>query len=350
MGAVFAELYSFPNEVVTGDAPVRYVAGDVVDGPKVMALNGSSYDWWYFDAVSTTSNASVVIVLYRATPGGFPLVLKGSSSSVNLFITMDNGTSHYFPIANRPGRSGEVVVSTDGQGASGVWESTGFSFFGSPDLSHYTVHINSPAHRFNGTLSLSAAAPAHYPCGLSRPGEDLHISPHVGWANAIPDANAVGTFRVRGSDIHFTGVGYHDKNWGDQRFDQHVRTWYWGHGRLGPYSLVWFDTVQLDGSRYVSAYVARDGRVVQSSCDTSGIQVLPNKSGASLSGNGSTLSGFSIAMELEEGSLRVQADNVASSAQSPVYYRWLGSLSGGIVGKAQYNGVGMWEEFDFTEA
>jgi hypothetical protein len=54
-------------------------------------------------------------------------------------------------------------------------------------------------------------APAHYPCGPNEPGQNLEVSPHIGWANAIPDANATIDFVVRGRPLKFTGYGYHDK-------------------------------------------------------------------------------------------------------------------------------------------
>jgi hypothetical protein len=37
------------------------------------------------------------------------------------------------------------------------------------------------------------------------------VSPNIGWANAIPDANAVANFAIGGASLEFTGVGYHDK-------------------------------------------------------------------------------------------------------------------------------------------
>ncbi|PLB47357.1 hypothetical protein P170DRAFT_478209 [Aspergillus steynii IBT 23096] len=347
LSAAQARFYNFSNEVVGGEVPIQYISDDVFDAPKVDALNGSTYDWWYFDAVSTTTNASVVLVLYRATPGRFPYVLDGSTASVNLFITSDNGTSQYYPIANLPGRNGEVIISTDGQGASGVWESTGFSFFGSADLSSYTVHVNSPALGLNGTLSLSLNAPAHYPCGPNEPGQNLLVSPHVGWANAMPDADAVASFTIKGEDIQFTGVGYHDKNWGDQLFSDHVVTWYWGHGRLGPYSLVWFDVLHPSGRKYVSGYVARDGEVVENSCDTEDVQVQPfgPMVVSPSASDGSSTDGFTVAMELEDGPLRVTVKNRATIVPGKTYRRWLGSMSGGIVDETQYEGVGIWEEF-----
>ena len=35
--------------------------------------------------------------------------------------------------------------------------------------------------------------------------------PGVGWANAVPDANAIVDFEVAGKKLAFSGVGYHDK-------------------------------------------------------------------------------------------------------------------------------------------
>lgn len=37
------------------------------------------------------------------------------------------------------------------------------------------------------------------------------MSPHVGWANAMPDARAQANFIVRGEEFNVSGVGYHDK-------------------------------------------------------------------------------------------------------------------------------------------
>jgi hypothetical protein len=53
-------------------------------------------------------------------------------------------------------------------------------------------------------------APAHYPCGPAQAGQVMEIMPHVGWANAIPDAIASVDLTVNGTLIKFTGVGYHD--------------------------------------------------------------------------------------------------------------------------------------------
>ena len=63
----------------------------------------------------------------------------------------------------------------------------------------------------------------------------------------------------------------HPQNWGDQPFVDNVESWLWGHGRLGPYSIVWFDLVHPNGTQYLSAYASQSGTIVSSQCD--GIQV-----------------------------------------------------------------------------
>lgn len=53
--------------------------------------------------------------------------------------------------------------------------------------------------------------PAHVPCDINRPDASEHLTDTVGWANAVPDANAIVDFSILGYDFSFTGYGYHDK-------------------------------------------------------------------------------------------------------------------------------------------
>lgn len=38
----------------------------------------------------------------------------------------------------------------------------------------------------------------------------MEMLPHIGWANAIPDAVTRVDLTVGGTQVRFTGVGYHD--------------------------------------------------------------------------------------------------------------------------------------------
>jgi len=45
------------------------------------------------------------------------------------------------------------------------------------------------------------------------------FTPHVGWANAVPDTNANVGCNVNGTKLSFSGLGYHhDKNRSDRSF------------------------------------------------------------------------------------------------------------------------------------
>ncbi|TKA81672.1 hypothetical protein B0A55_01332 [Friedmanniomyces simplex] len=116
-------------------------------------------------------------------------------------------------------------------------------------------------------MTLTSVAPPHLPCGIPKPGETEQLMPHIGWVNAVPDAVASVDLQINGTALSFSGPGYHDKNCGDQPFLNSTASWYWGRGRLGPYSIVWFDARSLvDGEEYFSAYVARGGRMVGGGC------------------------------------------------------------------------------------
>lgn len=338
----------YPNTVHAGNSVAQFVSGSAgFDGPKVTPNNGTSYDWWYFDAVSAENNCSIVIVFYIATNTGFPFVLSGSALSIDFFATFENGTTVVFPINSQP--SGEAIIVTNGNGSTGYWNSTGAQWVGTASMSSYVITINSPTLGIKGSLTLNSVSPAHYPCGPIASGANLEVSPNIGWANAVPDANALADFTINGTPIQFTGPGYHDKNWGVQPFGANVDSWYWGHGRLGPYSLVWFDIVGADGNEYVSSYAALDGTIIASSC--SGIKVRPTGQNSQYPPAVSTGNpeGFHIDLDLPSG--QVLEVNVTTSlvvVDVGLYARYTGELSGGVQGSTVYTGVALYEEFKLT--
>jgi hypothetical protein len=129
------------------------------DGPKVRNNNITSIDWWYFDAVSQHDNQSIVIVFYVATDlGFFALDPDGSALSVDIFASWDDGIYEYIPVDDAPGSLGKATITTDGDGASGTWSSTGWSFTGTPDLSRYTVNVNNVLNDIHGTFTLDSVS------------------------------------------------------------------------------------------------------------------------------------------------------------------------------------------------
>lgn len=147
-----------PNVIRPGNSIAQFVSGaSGLDGPKMdPEINATSFDWWYFDAVSENNSCAVVIVFYMTTQLGFPFVLPLSTLSVDIFATFEDGTLVFLPLNDPPLSAGEATVVTDGDGSSGIWKGTGFQWKGAPDLSQYVVTVDSPLLGINGTLVLTS--------------------------------------------------------------------------------------------------------------------------------------------------------------------------------------------------
>lgn len=146
------------NVIRLGNSVAQFVSGTSgLDGPKMdPEINATSFDWWYFDAVSEDNSCAVVIVFYMTTDLGFPFVPPLSTLSVDIFATFEDGTLVFLPLNSSPLSAGEATVVTDGDGSSGIWKGTGFEWKGVPDLSQYVVTIDSPLLDISGTLVLTS--------------------------------------------------------------------------------------------------------------------------------------------------------------------------------------------------
>lgn len=121
-----------------------------------------------------------------------------------------------------------------------------------------------------------------------------------------------------------------------------VQNWYWGHGRLGPYSIVWFSYLALDdptNTTYVSSYVARDGELLVSTCHASALTVRPCGRAGTTGGRyppraGDIPNGFHLEFDLGEsnGWLKVNVSVEQVVAGDDQYYmRWTGNMTGEVV-------------------
>lgn len=128
-----------------------------------------------------------------------------------------------------------------------------------------------------------------------------------------------------------------------------MASWYWGHGRLGPYSIVWFDVLGRDGREYVSSYAARDGKIITASC--SGIKVRPTGQNSQYPPvvTSESPQGFHIDLDLgSEGILEVDVTSNVALVGAIIYTRWTGSMTGGVQGGPVYPGVALYEEFNLA--
>ncbi|KAJ7693083.1 hypothetical protein B0H17DRAFT_981939 [Mycena rosella] len=268
-----SHVYHIPSVVSNRSSTAHFTsAASGLDAPKIHPVNSSSFDWWYFDVVSSdpSSLASVVVAFYTTTANAFPFLAPSDTVTVaQIAVSFPNGTT-FGATVNADG----ATVTSDENLSSGDWHNSGFKWTHTGD-STYTVVVDAPDIGVKGTISFHSVAPAHYPCGPAVAGQNMEVGPGIGWANAVPDAAAAVKLTVGGTKLVFKGLGYHDKNWGNELFTTNIAVWYWGHGRLGPYSIVWFDFFALDGREYVSSYAAKDGRIIAASCAPNSIRVRP---------------------------------------------------------------------------
>ncbi|KAL3457338.1 hypothetical protein BJX64DRAFT_280677 [Aspergillus heterothallicus] len=341
---------------------VNWISGRAgFDGPKVTPINAITWTDWYFEAIESPPTpgtgggaaeyASIVVAFYTATPDGFDLLAgfaDAGYTSLTLAeaeVTWRNGTTQTFLF-----NATEATIGVLGDGASGVFpgdDGNWASFAGASDLSVYRVDLKAPG--IEGSMTLRSTAPAHYPCGRAEPGQNLQIAPHIGWANAVPDAEATVEFIVNGQRFEFTGIGYHDQNFGSASLAANVGSWYWGNGRVGAYSVVWYDLLTPTGQNTVSAYVARDGEILVAQC--SGLAVRPYGENATyppLMSTGNP-TGFTITVELPDETVRLTATGgyvTAGGWENAPYTRWAGTLEGRIGGE-DLEGMAIFEEFKF---
>ncbi|KAJ6457628.1 hypothetical protein C8R45DRAFT_563619 [Mycena sanguinolenta] len=351
--------YFIPSLVHNGTSQAQFTSTAAgVDAPKVQPINAASWDWWYFDVVSTdpTRLSSVVVVFFASLQSGFPLLPPSNPDSVTsayISVSFPNGT-----IWSASSSADGANVEAIGDISSGAWLGSGFSWTGTA-ASGYLIRIDSPDIGVTGTIDFRPTIPAHYPCGSIAAGQTLEVGPGIGWANAIPDAASVVNLKISGTQLAFSGSGYHEKNWSNQVFTSLVGSWYWGHGRIGPYSIVWFDFLGPTGKEAVSAYVSKSDRIVAASCTLGSITVRPtgqNSTYPSVISIGNP-SGYRIEVDLgkESGTLVADVEVLGNLVPvNPEYGRFLGNITGSLVapgGEATTGllGMALFEQFKFVE-
>ena len=192
--------FTLPLPMFNGSTPVIDTVGSIpLDGVYITEPNATSYEWWYFDAVSKNSSSSVVMVVsvsYSET--------ESPELSTDLTFSYPNGswTEITVPLD-------ALSFSTIGNGSMGVAET--FAWWSEPDLSEYTIELNLEEQGVTGEIYLSSISPPHVKCGPAVKGASLTDADDILWVNPVPDAWVSVDIEVNGTSIAFEGSGYHDK-------------------------------------------------------------------------------------------------------------------------------------------
>lgn len=163
--------YRIPHNVQDGSSQARFnvpTPGSTLsteallalDSPQLSFINGSVFDWWYFDAVSDADpGESLVVTLFTSSAAAFPFLSPNGSSVLIAYIwaSFSNGTvfADYVPATIATVSGGDEAPNP----SSGVWSSTGFSWAAlNDDLSQYEIVVASEAMQVQGRFSLTSVS------------------------------------------------------------------------------------------------------------------------------------------------------------------------------------------------
>lgn len=135
------------------------------DGPRVYPINGTTFDWWYFDAVSDDGEHALTVIFFTSSFVGFSFDLLNAIDPLNVYVFYNNGGDGFsFPIS-----STSVTIKLDGDGASGDWTGSGASFQGAADLSTYKVTFKKTLLNpsVEGTFTLKSVSLNHVFAGTA---------------------------------------------------------------------------------------------------------------------------------------------------------------------------------------
>lgn len=193
-------------------------------------------------------------------------------------------------------------------------------------------------------------SPPHYPCDINKSGVSQKIIPQYYWSNAVPDAIATVDMTIQGKPLKFTGVGYHDENWATTHIKNVVRSWHWGHGQVGPYSLVWFDTITRDGEEHFASWITKGGKVVGQSCEPQAVVVRPWGQNVEFPppSKYDAPSGYTLRYNLGNRAFVANFTRELTTLSTDTYKRMIGTISGGLEGGEQYSGRSLCEQFQFS--
>ncbi|KIW16895.1 hypothetical protein PV08_04085 [Exophiala spinifera] len=340
-----AESMTFSPILYAGASQVQFTScASGADSPRVFPINATTFDWWYFDAVSDDGEQALTVIFFTSSALGFSFDLLNTVDPLNVYVFANTGSGNQpvsFPVA-----ATSVTVDTVGNGASGNWVGSGIKFEGASDLSTYTVTFEHTLLNtgISGTFTLTTRGPGHYVCGPLEGGQPEEVLPHVGWVNVMPAASASVDVTILGTQMQFSGNGYHDKNWGDVPFITALNSWYWGHGTFGDYNVVFFDMIDPSNNEKVGGYVLKDGQVVGSTC-TTGLQVRPVDAPYPPTLTGANPTQLTITMTLNDGSiLNATVTELATQIDVGLYTRWIGTIEGTVNGVTS-SGTALWEQF-----
>lgn len=199
------------------------------DGMRTDGGKGT-VEWWYFDA--HLDDGTTVVVNFMTKPimrRGEPLMPK-----LEVTVTEPDGTTHKSFRIHEPSEFSAATERCDVR--IGVSHVAG-------DLSRYVLHVE--ADEIVVDLEIERRVDSWRP-GAGKVYFDDDRTQYLGWVVAVPHGAARGTVQVGERRWEVAGTAYHDHNWTNTAINRPIDHWYWGRGRIGSYTILFF---AAEGSR-----------------------------------------------------------------------------------------------------
>lgn len=229
---------------------------DPLDRSVLSAVNGSAWEQWFFDAVSTTADHSLGLCVSR--DASYTMMGHGILR-VEFFLLLANGT---------------IVGGTDFVDESQVQDCCGevraewrsvdrsYSFRISKDYGRIEGEFHRP--EVDGRFSFDAITPPRFADGSTWPSDTAsnEMSPFLRYTEPMSAGRAELSFTLAGEkqETRWEGLGGHNRFFSSKDWFSIVKGWNVGRARVGPYVMsLWEDESRIDGQMYQGSVLFKDG-------------------------------------------------------------------------------------------
>jgi len=249
---------------------------DKLSAPVLSGVNGSTWEQWYFDAVSPDGDQSLLLCLARDasySAMGFGVL------RVEFALLLKNGTLVRGTDFLEQSRVQDCCGSIRGEwwdSKEGGQPTRSYSFRVSPDMSRIEGEFHRPEIR--GRFVFEADTPPRFADGNTWPSDTAsnEMSPLFRYTEPMPGGRAEVSFalaedsdaqkaRTEGKEqqhlnYSWEGLGGHNRLFSSRDWFSIVKGWNMGRARVGPYVIsIWENESRLDGKKYQGSMLFKDG-------------------------------------------------------------------------------------------
>ena len=208
-----------------------------------------SFEWWYFDA--HLNDGSTLVIGFYTKP------VVDQVKTLSPYVSFSFNTPDGIHIAKMVPFPADLFSASKNSCDVQIGKNT---FKG--DLHHYDIH--SEMDNIAADIALEGTVPAWRPgTGFSYYGE--HDEEFFAWLPSVPQGNVKATITAEGITKQYTGIGYHDHNWGNAPMLKLMHHWYWGRAKIGDYTVISAFIVSEKQYGYMENLVfmlAKDGKII----------------------------------------------------------------------------------------